>query len=115
MRELKDYFCTYEQTKELMKLGLIGIWHLKHITPKNEIPYQISENCLGAILRSQALDYFRSGYSWGELRCDDFYFVVYINETAKYFFTEKQKTYHEAESALIDKLIELEKEARNGK
>ena len=109
MRELKDYFCNVEQTQDLIKLGLSEKYGI------SAEQYETAEFGYSGFLRSQALDYFRSGYSWGELRCDDFYFVVYKNETAKYFFTEKQKTYHEAESALIDKLIELEKEARNEK
>lgn len=114
MRELKDYFCTYEQTQELMSLGLIGVEHLKHITPKNEILYQLSESCLGAILRSQALDFFRElGYK----------FTIHQNGKGHWYDIQTEDTiriqpdwhkYHECESMLIDRLIELEKEARNG-
>lgn len=108
MRELKDYFCNYDQAQDLIKLGLSEKYGI------SAEQYETAEFGYSGFLRSQALDFFRRRYLWSEYSCNKVYFVVYINGTTKYFYTEKHKTYHEAESALIDKLIELEKEARNG-
>ena len=116
MRELEEHFCTYTQTQKLMSLGLIGIEHLKHITPSNEILYQLSESCLGAILRSQALDFFRDkglDFHIGGYSSKGFWFGCYKNNEG--YCSPNFKLYHEAESALIDKLIELEMDVQNGK
>ena len=118
MRELKDYFCTYEQTQELIKIGL------------SKEKYGLSVEQYGTnkfkyigFLRSQALDFFMDKKMLGEVRAldgwDNFTFSIWFEDSMAPFFkvtTEfiEFKTYHEAESALIDKLIELEKDARNG-
>lgn len=116
MRELKDYFCTYKQTQELMSLGLIGVNHLKHITPSNEILHQLSESCLGAPLRSQALDFFRDLGYWitPKLNNEHYYFEISKINRGGYAYSYKDLDYPKSESFLISKLIELEKEARNG-
>lgn len=113
MRELKDYFCTFTQKQQLLDLGFDGDSHI--ITA--EYYYNISTPFEG-ILRNQALDFFRDlGYKAikpmynKSKRCHWFRFY-YKNVQ---YHTLKQPTYHHAESALIGKLIELEKEARNEK
>ena len=117
MREIQDYFCTFTQKQQLLDLGFDGDSHI--ITA--EYYYNISTPFEG-ILRSQALDYFRElGYDFNPYKSTNQLMVNggfnYIITTildryqSKLFF----ETYHEAESALIDKLIQIEKESRNGK
>lgn len=107
MRELKDYFCTYQQSKALMSLDCQYRWVVARYENDND-------NVLVLLLRSQALDYFRElGYSaivnqskngcWHEIEKGN----ILITEGGFWH-------YYNSESALIDKLIELEKEARNG-
>lgn len=110
MRELKDYFCTFTQKQQLLDLGFDGDSHI--ITA--EYYYNISIPFEG-ILRSQALDYFRElGYK----------IVINQNERGHWYEIEKDGimrtqggwlAYEFAESKAISLLIELEKEARNGK
>lgn len=121
MRELKDYFCTYEQTQELLKLGIKFdslAYYFNH-EGKNYFASSMDyfENKdLVAPLRSQALDYFRElGYSGG-LRGTTPYNWYLIERPDKAIMSIKSGNYVShvhCESALIDKLIELEKEARN--
>ena len=120
MRELKDYFCNYEQTQKILSLGFAGAEHLKHITPNNETLYNLSESCFGAISRAQALDFFRekgyetiiekyeAGYGYAirfKVKKDT---IIYLQGD----FTP----YEESESMLIDRLIEMEldKEVQDG-
>lgn len=114
MRELKDYFCNFEQTQDLIKLGLSEKYGI------SAEQYETAEFGYSGFLRSQALDYFRElGYDFNPYKSTNQLMVNggfnYIITTildryqSKLFF----ETYHEAESALIDKLIELENEARN--
>lgn len=121
MRELKYYFCTYDQTQELIKLGLkdyksLMCWNKEQGVLKlgNSNVWTISR----APLRAQALDYFRElGYSAG-LRGTTPYNWYLIERSDKSIMSIKSGNYVShvhCESALIDKLIELEKEARNGK
>ena len=105
MRELKDYFCTFKQENELFKIGF-------DTSQKIYIKHDVLRY---VILRSQALDYFRElGYK----------IVINQNkrghwyEIEKYGITRTQGGWHThefAESKAILRLIELEKEARNGK
>lgn len=109
MRELKDYFCTFTQKQQLLDLGFDGDSNI--ITA--EYYYNISTPFEG-ILRSQALDYFRGlGYK------------IVVNQNKPWHWYEIEKdgltrtqvgwhTYEFAESEAISRLIELEKEARNG-
>lgn len=108
MRELKDYFCTYEQSKALMSLDCQYRWVVARYENDND-------NILVLLLRSQALDYFRElGYK----------IVINQNERGHWYEIEKYGilrtqggwlAYEFAESKAISLLIELEKEARNGK
>lgn len=110
MRELKDYFCNFEQTQDLLKLGLSEKYGI------SAEQYETAEFGYSGFLRSQTLDYFRElgwygiiegtqkhGFEW----LIDRDFDKYIKPPNNY------SSYNQAESALIDKLIELEKEARN--
>lgn len=112
MRELKDYFCTFTQKHQLLDLGFDGDSNI--ITA--EYYYNISTPFEG-ILRSQALDYFRElgwDFQIGSHLTKGYWFVCAIKGCG-YALPNFIKEYHEAESALIDKLIELQKEARNEK
>lgn len=112
MRELKDYFCTYEQENELIRIGYTA----KFVSLFEGL--EQTENFTSGILRSQALDYFRElGYIAG-LRGTTPYNWYLIERPKKSIMSIKSGNYVShvhCESALIDKLIELEKEARNGK
>lgn len=118
MRELKDYFCTYNQSKELIELGFIGAVLAVHLgSTLRQIPlaYNLNAHEIKAPLRCQALDFFR-----------DLGYIIQIraNQHGHWYEFEKDgitrtqgqwHTYSTSEGALIDRLIELEKEARNGK
>lgn len=107
MRELKDYFCTYQQSKALMSLDCQYRWVVACYENDND-------NFLVLLLRSQALDYFRElGYK------------IVINQYERGHWYEIEKdgitrtqggwhTHEFTESEAISRLIELEKEARNG-
>lgn len=128
MRELKDYFCTYEQTMALKKLGYLSeapalAFHASFYetqTPDLKFEYDEEFDNFDIFertpLRSQALDYFRElGYSAG-LRGTTPYNWYLIDIPDKKIMSIKSGNYVShvhCESALIDKLIELEKEARN--
>jgi len=124
MRELKDYFCTTEQSQKLKELGLnedvlaISVDGEIRITPfiyYNTHPVEIK-----IPLRAQALDFFRekgyetiiekyeAGYGYAirfKVKKDT---IIYLQGD----FTP----YTEAESMLIDRLIEMEldKEVQDG-
>lgn len=119
MRELKDYFCAYEQTQELIKLGLknyksLMCWNKEHGVLKlgNMNVWTISR----APLRSQALDFFRDLGYWitPKLNNEHYYFEISKINRSGYAYSYKDLDYPKSESFLISKLIELEKEARNG-
>lgn len=121
MRELKDYFCNFEQSQEIKQLGFdeqtfyayakFGAIYAR--LGKNS---NIDGGSISAPLRSQALDYFMElGWDFQIVRhlTKGYWFACAIKGCG-YALPNFIKEYHEAESALIDKLIELEKEARNG-
>lgn len=120
MRELKDYFCDYKQTQELIQLGLknyksLMVWNKENGVLKlgNSGVFTIAR----APLRSQALDYFRElGYILEQRKTIDlkYYYYIFNQEKEIAVSTDMILDWVIAESALIDKLIELEKEARNG-
>jgi len=126
MRELKDYFCNAEQSKELIELGFNGAVLAVHLGSNlRQIPlaYNLNPHEIKAPLRSQALDFFRDRKMLGEVSVIDdwnrYTYGIWLEDNMSPFFKvetgiNEYPTYHEAESALIDKLIELEKEARNG-
>lgn len=109
MRELKDYFCTFAQREALIELGLSEDSH--ELSCEH---YNILRTPFAGFLRSQALDFFRElGY----------HLTIHQNEKGHWYetqihnITRIQPGWHkinECESMLIDRLIELEKEARNG-
>ena len=118
MRKLEEHFCTFEQEEKLINLGFDH--HQKVYVTDRETNY--------IILRSQALDFFRDkGYKCAisPFILDDKNEVPYIaDNTFGYFIFKNHKfvfdgvdfeTYPEAESALIDKLIEIQMEVQNGK
>lgn len=104
MRELKDYFCTYEQSKAIMSLDCQYRWVVARYENDND-------NVLVLLLRSQALDYFRE-LGWIIIISNTEFDIV---KDGKWMTSEDFESTSCVEGALIDKLIELEKEARNGK
>jgi len=112
MRKLEEHFCTYEQAQNLIKLGLSQDKYGLSVEQ-----YGTDEFGYSGFLRSQALDFFRDkGYDFqiGSHLNKGYWFACSINSYG-YALPNFKRTYPEAESALIDKLIELEKEAQNGK
>jgi len=109
MRELKDYFCTYEQTQELIRLGLS---ETHEITAEH---YKTEKLVYIGFLLSQALDFFRElGY---EIRVNSHAYNKHwfsIIKSRKTHVGETINNYQKAESEAISLCIELEKEARNG-
>ena len=123
MRELKDYFCTPEQSQKLKELGLnedvlaISVGSTIRVVPMNYKPHPVE---VEMPLRAQALDYFRekgyetiiekyeAGYGYAirfKVKKDT---IIYLQGD----FTP----YEESESMLIDRLIEMEldKEVEDG-
>lgn len=116
MRELKDYFCDYNQSLKLKGIGFnsdVLEWYFEETKEFCDVMKDVK-----APLRSQALDYFMDlGYSVG-LRGTTPYNWYLIDRPDKRIMSIKSGNYvshMHCESALIDKLIELEKEARNEK
>lgn len=112
MRELKDYFCDYTQREELNKLGLKDEEH------EVVCEYYVSKGIpFAGILRSQALDFFRDlGYTFNScITANDNKFAYDCLNRFGDYLSESFDSPHQPESALISLLIELEKEARNGK
>lgn len=130
MRELKDYFCTYEQSLALKKLGYLSdenvlafyVSFYETQTPDLKFEYEDEFDDFDIIqpapLRSQALDFFR-----------DKEFVAIkpmynkskklhwfrFNYMGKNYNSLQDKSYHNAERLLIDTLIKaLESEAQHG-
>ena len=123
MRELKDYFCTPEQSQKLKELGLnedvlaISVGSTIRVVPMNYKPHPVE---VEMPLRAQALDFFRekgyetiiekyeAGYGYAirfKVKKDT---IIYLQGD----FTP----YEESESMLIDRLIEMEldKEVQDG-
>ena len=123
MRELKDYFCTPEQSQKLKELGLnedvlaISVGSTIRVVPMNYKPHPVE---VEMPLRAQALDFFRekgyetiiekyeAGYGYAirfKVKKDT---IIYLQGD----FTP----YEESESMLIDRLLEMEldKEVQDG-
>ena len=104
MRELRQHACTFKQENELFKLGL----------DESQKIYIVHDVLRHIILRCQALDFFMDlGYT----------LQIRANEKGHWYEVEKDgvtrtqgglHTYEVSENELISRLIELEKEARNG-
>mgnify|MGYP003489554455 CR=1 FL=1 len=125
MGELKDYFCTPEQSQKLKELGCLFApigYFFKHEGRDFLLSYMefAEEEELRAPLRAQALDFFRekgyetiiekyeAGYGYAirfKVKKDT---IIYLQGD----FTP----YEESESMLIDRLIEMEldKEVQDG-
>lgn len=109
MRELKDYFCNETQTQELIKLGLSE----KHGISAEQ--YETAEFGYSGFLRSQALDFFRDlGYEIIQETTKSYICWHVIIKGQVKTYVDGDLLFHVSESLLISKLIELEKEARNG-
>lgn len=124
MRELEDYFCTYEQENELIQIGYTA----NFVSLFQGL--QQTENFTSGILRSQALDYFmelgwhgyvkdytadRYVYCINRVTKDAFGFkgIKHLDVVTYSDFKNSHEDFNIVELNLIDKLIELEKEARN--
>ena len=115
MKELKDYFCTPEQSQKLKELGLnegvlaISVGSTIRVVPMNYKSHPVE---VKMPLRAQALDFFRekgyetiiekyeAGYGYAirfKVKKDT---IIYLQGD----FTP----YEESESMLIDRLIEME-------
>lgn len=115
MRELKDYFCTPEQSQKLKELGLnedvlaISLGSTIRVVPMNYNTHPVE---VKMPLRAQALDFFRekgyetiiekyeAGYGYAirfKVKKDT---IIYLQGD----FTP----YEESESMLIDRLIEMD-------
>ena len=127
MRKLEEHFCSIMQSQELIKLGCnytalaVSLGSTLRQVPINYKPHPVE---IKMFLRSQALDFFRDKKMLGEIMAIDdwnvYTYGIWLEDCMSPFFkvetgTGEYITYHEAESALIDKLIELEMEVQNGK
>jgi hypothetical protein len=122
MRKIEEHFCTYEQAESIIDLG----YEQNFIVLRESLDESAPTHA--GVLRSQALDFFRDkryecaispfvlvGKSEVPYIADNT-FGYFIFKNHKFVFDEVDfETPREAESALIDKLIELEMEAQNGK
>ena len=128
---MEKYFCDYNQSLALKELGFdepcLGVFYLIPETKKWE-PYRIMEESnhnksnfsISRPLIGQVFEWFRKEYriiSVIDFYCDndeweDTMYEVRISEfkhfkTHDSFVQSEYKSYEEAESACIDKLIEL--------
>ena len=120
---MKKYFCNYEQSLALKELGFDEPclawynWTGKELIFTNNQHVDIDPT--NAPLKSQVFDWFRKKYRLSVLinDCLD----DYIGEIIRWTLTDDKiiievpnriKTYEEAESACIDKLIEIVKKEK---
>lgn len=123
MRELKDHFCTIEQSQKLKELGLnedvlaISVGSTIRLAPMNYKPHPVE---MKTPLRAQTLDYFRvKGYETKiEKYKNGYCYEIEVKESnGLIIYRQGDFTpYTEAESMLIDRLIqmELDKEVGDG-
>jgi len=123
MGELKDYFCTPEQSQKLKELGLnedvlaISVGSTIRVVPMNYKPHPVE---MKIPLRAQALDYFRGkGYETKiEKYKNGYCYEIEVKESnGLIIYLQGSFTPHkESESLLIDRLIEMEldKEVQDG-
>lgn len=125
MRELKDYFCTPEQSQKLKELGFIfaPIGYFFNYEGRTLLSVNMDlseEEGLRAPLRAQALDYFREkGYETKiEKYKNGYCYEIEVKESnGLIIYLQGSFTPHkESESMLIDRLIEMEldKEVEDG-
>ena len=123
MRELKDYFCTPEQSQKLKELGLnedvlaISVGSTIRVVPMNYKPHPVE---VEMPLRAQALGYFREkGYETKIEKYEKGYgYEIEVKESnGLIIYLQGDFTpYYVSESMLIDRLIEMEldKEVEDG-
>ena len=125
MRELKDYFCTPEQSQKLKDLGCafapIGYFFNHEGRTLLSVSMDLSEEeDLRAPLRAQALDFFREkGYETKVEKYEKGYgYEIEVKESnGLTIYLQGGFTPHEeSESMLIDRLLEMEldKEVQDG-
>ncbi len=132
---MESHFCSYEQALGLKELGFDEDCFAFHSTiyglviggaSGNSVLYESAGECLAA-LKQQAFIFFRDNHQLFytiETNCSQlsfewgFDYTIYDKENDKWLSTEPQncpagettyKTYEEAESACINKLIEIVK------
>lgn len=118
---MEKYFCNYEQSLALKELGFDEPCFESYTENGNLIPYTVGLYYTPRPLKSQVFEWFRKEK---DLYCEIRTFVwdydkkelgfsirTYLNpidiETERLIHSEVYKTYEKAESACIDKLIEL--------
>jgi len=123
MKELKDYFCTPEQSQKLKELGLnedvldISVGSTIRVVPMNYKPHPVE---VEMPLRAQALDFFREkGYETiiEKYEAGYGYAIRFKVKKGTIIYLQGDFTpYEESESMLIDRLIEMEldKEVQDG-
>ena len=125
MKELKDYFCTPEQSQKLKELGFIfaPIGYFFNYEGRTLLSVNMDlseEEDLRAPLRAQALDFFREkGYETIIEKYEAGYGYAIRFKVKKDTIIHLQgdfTPYEESESMLIDRLIEMEldKEVQDG-
>ena len=122
---MEKYFCNYNQSLALKKLGFNEICFATFDSDKWFDIQDFGQNydtfpshIIAAPLKSQVFDWFREKYNLYhvitiadlgkyETGNPDFQCAIYSKDPVVITNMDKYKTYEEAESACIDKLIEL--------
>ena len=122
---MEKYFVTYNQSLALKELGFnepcLAFWDGKNTdafyfnnirdASGDYVPFQKHDRLkwFGAPLKSQVFEWFREKHGLGHMINGMGYetFIVNIGGIQHVFNSFNFKTYQEAESACIDKLIEL--------
>lgn len=123
---MEKYFCNYNQSLALKKLGFdIPVntsWVINKMYPQGIIGFGswINHNSyndhLSAPLKSQVFEFFRDKYSYDvtikKITKDKYQFIIElicVKDTSYHFVDYYFDSHNEAESACINKLIELVK------
>ena len=112
---MEKHFCNYNQSLAIKELGFnepcLGFYDKFY---NNEIVYGYSEGNNGAPLKSQVFEWFREKHGlFSEIQpyliigTQWRYTITNRNNSSGLPHKEQFKTYEEAESACIDKLIEI--------
>ena len=112
MRKLEEHFCTYKQAESIIDLG----YEQNFIVLRESLDEAAPTHA--GVLRSQALDFFRDKGWQFAIKCLDkmYWYEIYIGDSISFdenITEDGLYDYHVSESALIDKLIELEMEVQN--
>lgn len=129
---MEKYFCSYEQALVLKELGFdeecFGYYLLNTLFISNDIVYNSTDvPAIKAPLKAQVFEWFRNNHQLFytiETNCSQhsfewgFDYTIYDKEKDKWLSTEPQncppgettyEIYEEAESACVNKLIEMVK------